>query len=52
MIVHYNYEVYMEKLKASIKENKARQNFEEKLANNIKNDSKVVMHMLVVKRGQ
>jgi hypothetical protein len=35
------YEVYKEKLKISINENKtARKNFEEKLANNIKNDSK------------
>ena len=35
------YEVYKRKLKVSIDENKiAKQNFEEKLANNIKNDSK------------
>ena len=35
------YEVYKKKLKDSINENKkAKQNFEEKLANNIKNDSK------------
>ena len=35
------YEVYKKKLKVSIEENKiARQNFEEKLASNVKNDSK------------
>ena len=35
------YEVYKRKLKVSIDENKiAKQNFEEKLAKNIKNDSK------------
>src|SRR3989442_13827094 len=43
------YEVYKKKLKVSIEENKiARQNFEEKLASNVKNDSKKLIGEKIV----